>query len=93
MTEKTKHALPHAKDLPLEAGEERLGQQSPEEPAVLVSVLEVDQLVAIKEKTHFGRRRLSGGQRVLLWLLRGYVIAMMTIVAISVFQAIRAAHP
>lgn len=93
MTEKAKDALSHDKDLPLESAEERLGQQSPDEPAVLVSVLEVDQLVAIKEKTHFGRRRLSGGQRVLLWILRGYVIAMMAIVILSVFQAIRSAHP
>jgi hypothetical protein len=93
MTEKTKHALPHATDLPLEPGGERHGRRGSEEPEVLVSVLEVDQLVAIKEKTHFGRRQLSGGQRILLWLLRGYVIAMMAIVLLSVFQAIRSAHP
>jgi hypothetical protein len=92
MTEKAKH-VPHANNLSQDAAEENLAQHSPEEPALLVSVLEVDQLVAIKEKTHFGRRRLSGGQRVLLWLLRGYVIAMMAIVILSVVQAIRSAHP
>jgi hypothetical protein len=53
-------------------------------------MLEVDQVVAAKRRTHFGRQRLSLRTRVLLWCLRVYVVLMLVIVAISV---VRALHP
>ncbi len=58
-------------------------------PEAVLSVLEADQLVAAKERAHFGRMRLSAGVRVILGGLRLYVIAMMIIV---VFQVLRAVH-
>ena len=61
-------------------------------PEVVLSVLEPDQLVAEKERTRFGPKQLSAGVRAQLWGLRIYVIIMMIIVAVSVVQAIRAAH-
>jgi hypothetical protein len=63
-----------------------------QDPRAVLSLLEADQVVAAKRRTHFGRQKLSVKTRVLLWCLRVYVVAMLLIVAISVFQAIRAAH-
>ena len=61
-----------------------------EDPRVVLSLLEADQVVAAKQKTRFGRRKLSFGVQVLLWGLRVYVVAMLVLVVISVFRAI---HP
>jgi hypothetical protein len=55
-------------------------------------LLEADQVVAAKRRTHFGRKHLSFGTKALLWGLRVYVVAMLVIVLISVYQAIHAAH-
>jgi hypothetical protein len=55
----------------------------------ILSVLESDQLVAAKRRTHFGTRKLSFGIRALLWTLRVYVVVMMLLALISV---LRAAH-
>jgi len=63
-----------------------------EDPRVVLSFLEADQVVAAKAQTHFGRRKFSTGVRVLLWGLRVYVIMMLVIVLISVFQALQAAR-
>jgi hypothetical protein len=63
-----------------------------QDPRAVLSLLEADQVVAAKRRTHFGRQKLSVKTRVLLWCLRVYVVAMLLIVAISVLQAIRAAH-
>lgn len=60
------------------------------DPRVVLSLLEADQVVAAKRDTHFGRRKLSFGVRLLLWVLRVYVVLMMVIVVISVIRAI---HP
>lgn len=60
-----------------------------EDPHVVLSLLESDQLVAAKRRTHFGRRKLSFGVRVLLWSLRVYVVVMMLLALLSV---LRAAH-
>lgn len=60
------------------------------DPRVVLTLLEADQMVAAKERTHFGRRRLSFPMRVLLWSLRVYVVIMLVLVLISV---IRALHP
>jgi hypothetical protein len=63
-----------------------------QDPRAVLSLLETDQVVAAKRRTHFGRRNLSVGTRILLWCLRVYVVAMFVIVLISVAQAIRSAH-
>ncbi|MFZ0581834.1 MAG: hypothetical protein WA690_02105 [Candidatus Acidiferrales bacterium] len=63
-----------------------------QDPRAVLSLLEADQVVAAKRRTHFGRQKLSTKTRVLLWCLRIYVVAMLVIVAISVFQAIHTAR-
>ena len=55
-----------------------------QDPRAVLSLLEADQVVAAKRRTHFGRRNLSVGTRILLWCLRVYVVAMFVIVLISV---------
>jgi hypothetical protein len=60
-----------------------------EDPHVVLSLLESDQLVAAKRRTHFGPRKLSFVVRVLLWSLRVYVVVMMLLALLSV---LRAAH-
>jgi hypothetical protein len=62
------------------------------DPNVVLSLLEADQVVAAKEKTRFGRRKLSLGVRVLLWGLRIYAVAMLVLVAVSVLRAIHPMH-
>ncbi len=62
------------------------------DPRAVLSLLEADQVVAAKRRTHFGRQRLSARTRFLLWGLRVYVAVMFLIVAISVLRAIHAAH-
>lgn len=61
-----------------------------EDPRAVLSVLEADQIVAAKQRTHFGRRKLSKGTRVLLWGLRVYVVVMLILVVVS---ALRMIHP
>jgi hypothetical protein len=63
-----------------------------DDPRVVLSLLEADQVVAAKTQTHFGRRNFSIGVRVLLCGLRVYVILMLVIVLLSVFRALQAAH-
>jgi hypothetical protein len=58
-----------------------------EDPQVVLSLLESDQLVAAKRRTHFGPRKLSFGVRILLWTLRVYVVVMMLLALLSVFRA------
>ena len=65
---------------------------SMEDPRVVLSLLEADQVVAAKRQSQFGPRKFTFGVRVLLWGLRIYVILMMGIVLISVFKALQAAH-
>ncbi len=55
-------------------------------------MLEADQLVAAKKRTHFGPAHLSRGSRVLLWGLRAYVIAMFIMVALQVMHVLQGAH-
>ncbi len=59
-----------------------------EDPRVVLSLLEADQVVAAKEQMRFGRQKLSRGVRILLWGLRIYVVVMMIIVLISVLRAV-----
>jgi len=58
------------------------------DPRAMLSLLEADQLVAAKQRTHFGRRNLSAGTRLLLWGLRVYVVIMLVLVVISAFRVI-----
>lgn len=62
------------------------------DPRAVLSMLEADQVVAAKRRTHFGRKNLSFGTKALLWALRVYVVAMLVIVFISVYQAVHAAR-
>jgi hypothetical protein len=62
------------------------------DPRVVLSLLEADQVVVAKQRSRFGRRRLSIGVRVMLWGLRVYVIIMVVLVVISAFRAIHPAH-
>ncbi|MGB8524737.1 MAG: hypothetical protein WCD43_17365 [Candidatus Acidiferrales bacterium] len=68
------------------------GQPRLEDPGVVLSLLEADQVVAAKELMRFGPQKLSRGTRAMLWCLRVYVVVMMIIVLVSVFQAFRAVH-
>ncbi len=55
----------------------------------VLSVLEADQLVSAKERTHFGRKRLTGRTRVLLWGLRVYLLLMLVLVLIQVLHTLQ----
>jgi hypothetical protein len=63
-----------------------------DDPQVVLSLLEADQVVAAKTRTRFGRSELSLGTRAMLWGLRVYVVVMLIIVVVSVYQALYAAH-
>jgi len=67
-------------------------QLSLRDPRAVLSLLEADQVVAAKRRTHFGRKNLSFGTKALLWGLRVYVVAMLVIVLIAVYQAVHSAH-
>jgi hypothetical protein len=58
------------------------------DPRAVLSLLEADQVVAAKQRTHFGRRHLTLGVRMMLWGLRIYVVIMLVLVVISVVRAI-----
>lgn len=64
------------------------GQPHMEDPRVVLSLLEADQIVAAKEQMRFGRQKLSPGVRALLWGLRVYVVVMMIIALVSVLRAV-----
>ncbi len=49
-------------------------------------VLEPDQLTA--SKMRYGRRKLSRGTLVLLWALRVYVVFMICIISLAVWNAL-----
>jgi hypothetical protein len=68
------------------------GKLDLKDPRVVLSLLETDQVVAAKQQTRFGRRKLSLGTRILLWGLRIYVVAMLVLVVVSVVRAIHSAH-
>jgi hypothetical protein len=61
------------------------------DPRVVLSFLEADQVVAAKQRTHFGRRHLSLGVRLVLWGLRIYVLVMLVLVIVSAIRALRLA--
>jgi hypothetical protein len=82
-------------DAPATESEAALAERSGpdfEDPEVVLSLLEADQVVAAKRQTRFGRRKLSVGVRLLLWGLRIYVIIMLAIVLLSVLRALHGAQ-
>jgi hypothetical protein len=82
---------PDGNQVELEINPAVAGARQPdlEDPHVVLSLLESDQLVAAKRRTHFGPRKLSFSIRAMLWSLRVYVVVMMLLALISV---LRAAH-
>ncbi|HEV2387144.1 MAG TPA: hypothetical protein VGS20_07800 [Candidatus Acidoferrales bacterium] len=92
MTEESKqpHAGEPRRSLPPLAAPDRA--EIERHPELVMELLEPDQVVVAKRRTRFGRRRLGGGERALLWVLRVYVIAMQLLVLFTVLRAFRAAH-
>jgi hypothetical protein len=68
------------------------GQPHLDDPRVVLSLLEADQVVAAKEHMRFGPQKLSRGVQAMLWCLRVYVVVMLIIVFVSVFRAFHAVH-
>lgn len=75
----------------LERGQAKSLSPDLQDPRVVLSFLEADQLVAAKQRTHFGRRPLSLGVRVMLWGLRIYVVVMLVLVIVSALRALHSA--
>jgi hypothetical protein len=74
---------------PKEVAPRTEGSSTPDlDPRAMLELLEADQLVAAKQRTHFGRRQLSARTRLLLWGLRVYVVIMLVLVVISAFRVI-----
>jgi hypothetical protein len=63
-----------------------------DDPRVVLSLLEADQVVAAKEHMRFGPQKLSRGVRAMLWCLRVYVVVMLIIVFVSVLRAFHVVH-
>lgn len=76
--------------LPAGPVEDGGAQPNLSDPRVVLTLLEADQVVAAKEHTRFGQRKLSLGVCGLLWGLRIYVVAMLVLVLVSVLRAIHA---
>jgi len=83
------HGAPPSESEPAAARAER---PNLEDPRIVLSLLEADQVVAAKARTRFGKRNLSAPARLLLWSLRVYVIVMLVIVLVSVIRALHAGH-
>jgi hypothetical protein len=89
---KSNHADPGGSQRSLETVAANSAEPNLEDPRIVLSLLEADQVVAAKRQTHFGPREFSFGVRLLLWGLRIYVILMLVIVLISVFRALQPPH-
>jgi hypothetical protein len=86
------YAATGASERDLESAAASMAEPNLEDPRVVLSLLEADQVVAAKRQTHFGPRKFSPGLKILLWGLRVYVVLMMVIVLLSVIQALHSAH-
>ena len=75
----------------LERGQDSRLRPDLKDPRVVLSLLEADQVVAAKQRTHFGRRNLSFGVRAMLWGLRVYVVVMLVVVIVSALRALHLA--
>ncbi|HYL67959.1 MAG TPA: hypothetical protein VEX69_02240 [Candidatus Limnocylindria bacterium] len=89
---KSKQASSSQDQHSLEAVAANTAEPNLDDPRIVLSLLEADQVVAAKRQTHFGPRSFSFGVRVLLWGLRIYVVLMMVIVLVSVFRALQPPH-
>lgn len=90
MSSQAKSSRADSADRPgeLELSDSSGSQPNLQDPSVVLSLLEADQVVAAKRQTRFGRRKLSFLVRMMLWGLRIYVVAMLVVVLISVWNAI-----
>lgn len=88
----SRHARGSEKHPDLQAVATNATEPNLEDPRLVLSLLEADQVVAAKRQTHFGPREFSFGVRVLLWGLRIYVVLMMGIVLLSVLRALQPPH-
>ena len=66
------------------------GDVSGDELKSVMTALEPDQLISAKEKYHFPRRQLTGGETIVFWALRVYLVFMLGVV---VFQLWTTAAP
>jgi hypothetical protein len=82
------------RDGPVEIAVVAAGSTKPnlEDPRVVLTLLEADQVVAAKRQAHFGKRQLSSTVRALLWGLRVYVVVMLVVVLISVLRVAHVVH-
>jgi hypothetical protein len=87
-----------SRSIPAESGGNGRGLDPPaakegepylEDPRIVLSLLEADQVVAAKKQSRFGLRKFSPGVRAMLWGLRIYVILMLIIVLFSVLRALQ----
>ncbi|HYL46758.1 MAG TPA: hypothetical protein VEU52_07010 [Candidatus Limnocylindrales bacterium] len=76
----------------LNAGAANSTEPRLDDPSVVLSLLEADQVVAAKRQTHFGPRKFSLGTRALLWGMRLYVILMLVLVLVSIFRVMLPVH-
>ncbi len=74
------------------AAEARKREDLQAHPEMVLTLLEPDQVVVAKQRTHFGPRRLTRRHKALLWGLRIYVVVMLIIVLVSVIRAVHMAH-
>ncbi len=74
------------------AAEARKREDLQAHPEMVLTLLEPDQVVVAKQRTHFGLRRLTRRHKALLWGLRIYVVVMLIIVLVSVIRAVHMAH-
>lgn len=65
------------------------GRELAAKPELVRTLLEEDQLVEFKKHNRFPRRQLSIPLKILLWLLRIYVLVMLVIVALQIYRAMK----
>ncbi|MGC8559688.1 MAG: hypothetical protein ACP5O1_03320 [Phycisphaerae bacterium] len=74
---------------PIDPTRQVKGSELAAKPELVRTLLEEDQLVEFKKRNRFPRRKLSVKLRILLWLLRIYVVVMLLIVALQIYRAMK----